>query len=288
MASGGAVRFWQSVPGVPSELVCAYLEAGRSAPHVHEEWQLAVPEIPSKLSLGAFRRYTAHECDVTVVHPYEVHAEGGAIGAAPKWRVLYVAPSLITRLYHEVTGDSGRAAPRFHRPVLTDPTAATEFRALLRASEEDTIAGPEFLGAIQRWLEQLLRHHAAEGAAPAPRPTVERARAYLQDRPTRPVSLREVGEVAGVTTSHLARSFSRAVGLPPMSYHAQVRLAHAQRLLAEGKPAAWVAYECGFADQSHLNRRFKESHGLTPRAFQAQVRARGTAGVGAPAASNAA
>ncbi len=98
------------------------------------------------------------------------------------------------------------------------------------------------------------------------------ARAYLQDRPTQPVSLPEVGAVAGVTVSHLVRSFSRAVGLPPKSYHAQIRLARARRLLGQGKSATWVAYECGFADQSHLSRRFKQCYGLTPGAFQAQYR----------------
>jgi hypothetical protein len=50
-------------------------------------------------------------------------------------------------------------------------------------------------------------------------------------------------------------------------------LAHSRRLLAEGKSAIWVAYECGFADQSHLSRRFKECYGLTPSAFQTQYRA---------------
>jgi AraC-like DNA-binding protein len=283
MAGDEAVRFWQTAPQVPSEFVCAYLEAGRSVPHVHEEWQFAVPEIPSKLSVGAFRRYTARECDVTVVHPYDVHTEGGEYGSAPRWRALYVAPSLLTRLYREVTGDSSRAAPRFHGTVLADPAAAIELRALLWAGEQGTIAGSEFPAAIRRWLEQLLRRHAADAAAPGRAPAVERARAYLQERPTQPVSLPEVGAVAGVTTSHLVRSFSRAVGLPPKSYHAQVRLARAQRLLAEGKPATWVAYECGFADQSHLSRRFKESHGLTPRAFQAQVR--GAPKAGAPNAA---
>jgi AraC-like DNA-binding protein len=83
--------------------------------------------------------------------------------------------------------------------------------------------------------------------------------------------LSEVGAIAGVTLAHLVRSFSRAVGLPPKSYHAQVRLARARRLLAEGKAATWVAYECGFADQSHFNRRFKECHGVTPGAFQAAI-----------------
>jgi AraC-like DNA-binding protein len=101
-------------------------------------------------------------------------------------------------------------------------------------------------------------------------PAVERARVYLQNRPTQSVTLPEVGAIAGVTVPYLVRSFSRTVGLPPGSYHAQVRLARARRLLAEGKSATWVAYECGFADQSHLSRRFKECHGVTPGAFQEQ------------------
>jgi AraC-like DNA-binding protein len=273
MASEDAVRFWRSATEVPSEIVCAYLEAGRPVPHVHEEWQFAVPEIPAKLSLGAFRRHTVRECDVAVVAPYDVHAEGGAMGPAPRWRVLYVASSLVTRLYHEVTGDARIATPRFDSAVLTDPASAAELRGLLLTSEEAETSGAEFVDGIRRWLEQLLRCHAGVAAAPGRLSAVDRARVYLQERPTESVRLQEVGEAAGVTVSHLVRSFSVATGLPPKSYHAQVRLARAQRLLAEGKPATWVAYECGFADQSHLSRRFKESLGLTPRAFQAQVRA---------------
>ena len=279
MTSVDAVRFWQSAPRVSPAapqispaFVCAYLETGRPVPHVHEEWQFAVPEIQSKLSLGAFRRLTARECDITVVAPYEVHTEEGGIEAAPRWRALYVVPSVVSRLYGEVTGNPRGAGPRFHGSVLADPAAARALDTLLRAGEHGAIAGAEFEAAAMRWLEELLRRHASDAGGSDHAPAVERARAYLQDRPTQSVSLPEVGAAAGVTTSHLVRSFSRSVGLPPKSYHAQIRLARAQRLLAEGKPATWVAYECGFADQSHLSRRFKESHGLTPRAFQAQVR----------------
>jgi AraC-like DNA-binding protein len=91
-------------------------------------------------------------------------------------------------------------------------------------------------------------------------------------------------ELAGVSPSHLMRSFSRSVGLPPLSYQAQVRLAHARRLLIEGRSASWVAHECGFADQSHLSRRFKESYGLTPGAFQREclAGAYGSAGLELP------
>ena len=264
MARADAVRFWQSATRVSPGFVGAYLESGRPVPHVHEEWQFAVPEMASTLSLGAFRRFAAREADVTVVSPYEVHAEGGAIEPPPRWHALFVAPSVI----REVHG----AEPRFHGPVLADRAAALALRDLLRRGELGAATGAELEAAIRRWLEQLLRIHAGAVHPPARATGLERARAYLQERPTAVVSLLEVGAAAGVTTSHLARSFSRAVGLPPMSYHVQVRLAHAQRLLAEGRPATWVAYECGFADQSHLNRRFRQAHGLTPGAFQAQIR----------------
>ena len=263
MTSSGSIRFWQPAPEVATELVCAYLEAGEGPPHLHEEWQFGVLETPSKLSLGAFRRYSAQADDVTIVHPYDVHSEGAELGAPPRWRMLYVAPSIVSRLY-------GGEAPRFRGPVVTDPEAAAELRELLRFSEDGTIKGAEFLSRVAHWLEQFLACHAEYIAAPKRMPAVERARVYLQNRPTQSVTLPEVGAAAGVTISHLVRSFSRAVGLPPRSYHGQVRLARARRLLAEGKSATWVAYECGFADQSHLSRRFKECHGVTPGAFQEQ------------------
>jgi AraC-like DNA-binding protein len=272
MPSDDPVRFWQAAPPAHSELVCAYLETGCLVPHIHEEWQFAVPEIPCKLTLGALRRHTVRECDVTVVPPYDVHAEGSGPETASRWRTLYVTPALIARLYRELTGDARRGPPRLRGPVLADAESAIELRSLLLAGEEGAVAGPEFQAAIRRWLEQLLRRYATDSAAPVYPPAVQRARAYLQNHPNQPISLLEVGAIAGVTTSHLVRSFSRSVGLPPKSYHAQVRLARAERLLREGKPATWVAHECGFADQSHLSRRFKESHGLTPGAYQAQVR----------------
>lgn len=267
MMSGAIVQYWQPTSEAPSELVCAYLEASDGPPHLHEEWQFGVPETWSKLSLGAYRRYSAHADDVTIVAPYDVHSERGVAGEAPGWRMLYVARSMVTRLY-------GNRAPRFRCPVVTDAPAAAELRELIRRSADGSIENAEWLRRVGRWLTQFLLRHAEDAAAPRVRLAVERARAYLQDRPTQPVSSREVGAAAGVTPSHLQRSFSRTVGLPPASYHAQVRLARARKLLAEGKSATWVAHECGFADQSHLNRRFKECHGLTPGAFQAQYRMR--------------
>jgi hypothetical protein len=207
MTDTASIRFWRPAPEGVTELVCAYLEGREAPPHIHEEWQFAVLETPSKLSLGAFRRYSADAGDVTIVHPYEVHSEGGEVGAAPKWLMLYVPPSIVSRLY-------GGKAPRFPRPVVTDPVAAAELGELLRHSGDGTLPGADFLGRVTDWLREFLLAHAEDVIVPQRTPAVERARAYLQDRPTQSVTMPEVGAAASVTVSHLIRSFSKAVGLP--------------------------------------------------------------------------
>jgi AraC-like DNA-binding protein len=181
---------------------------------------------------------------------------------------------VIGRLSEHPAAAAASPVVRFPAPVLADPVRAAELRELLGESEEGSVDGAEFTSRALAWLEQVLRQHASV-LPDAPRSSaVERARALLHSRPTQPLELPEIATVAGTSVSHLVRSFSRVVGLPPQRYHVQVRLAHARRLLAEGQAASWVAYECGFADQSHLNRRFKECHGLTPGAFQIQYQAK--------------
>jgi AraC-like DNA-binding protein len=266
MMSVASIRFWQPAPEAGTELVCAFFESSDGPPHLHEEWQFGVLDAPAKLSLGAYRRCSVGAEDVTIVPPYDVHSEKGIGGVPPSWRMLYVAPSIVRKI------DGGRNTPRIPRSVVTDSAAAAELREMLRASEDGSLSSAEFLRRVTSWLQRCLLRYVEDTATLRPMSAVERVRAHLQNRPTESVSLSELGAVAGVTLSRLARTFSKAVGLPPGSYHAHARLARARRLLAEGRSATWVAYECGFADQSHLSRRFKVCYGLTPGAFQEQYR----------------
>lgn len=274
MSNGELVRFWQPASEAGTDFIAASLTVGRSMPHVHSEWQFAVAELPTGVSLGAFRRFAARADTVTVVPPLTVHTEGAGSGVGPGWRVLYVAREVIGRLSGHQAGDDASLVVRFPAPVLTDEARAAELRDLLRESDEGLVDGAEFMRRALAWLEQVLRDHASILLDTPRSSAVERARALLHSRPTQSLELPEIATVAGTSVSHLVRSFSRVVGLPPQRYHVQVRLAHARRLLAEGQAASWVAYECGFADQSHLNRRFKECHGLTPGAFQIQYQAK--------------
>jgi AraC-like DNA-binding protein len=270
------VRYWKPEPGGTADFLCGRFEAGPSTAHVHDEWQFAVADESATLLVGAYRRHTVLPGQVAVVRPYEVHGEAGG----RTWRVLYVADALMRRL----AGETTPACPP--TLLLAHPGAAAELRGLLRDSEDGAIEAARFAALAEQWLRRFASQPA--GAVPVtprqPRSTVERVRAYLRERPTEAVSLADLAPVAGVAPSHLVRSFSRQVGLPPKSYHLHARLALARRLLAEGRTATWVAYECGFADQSHLSRRFKQCYRLTPGAFQAQCARHPTSEPGSSAA----
>jgi AraC-like DNA-binding protein len=258
-------RYWKPA----NDFLCVELEPGAAAPHLHDEWQFAVPSQPAALLLGAFSHSVARAGDITVVRPHDVHGES----AGGSWNVLLVGPRFCSLDLPSST--------------VADPAAGAELTALLRQSRDRLVQGQAFEAATLGWIARLINSIAARPTprrVRQPRPAVERARAHLIQHPAESLRLEELASVAGVGASHLVRSFSLDVGLPPRSYHAQVRLALARRLLAEGRPATWVAYECGFADQSHLNRRFKEWYGLPPGVFQAQCLSSRLAGSGSDAA----
>ena len=99
---------------------------------------------------------------------------------------------------------------------------------------------------------------------------VDCARARFLERP----SLRELGDVAGVSPGHFSREFRRLYGMSAAQYLRRLRLEWAaERLRKPDDPLAEIASAAGFADQSHFTRRFKRQFGVTPAAFRAASRA---------------
>lgn len=92
--------------------------------------------------------------------------------------------------------------------------------------------------------------------------------AHVTGRPT----LTDTANAAGVDRFTLLRRFRRELDTTPHAYLVMLRLARAQRRLADGAPPAEAAAESGFADQAHLGRWFRRVHGITPGAYARQVR----------------
>ncbi len=123
-------------------------------------------------------------------------------------------------------------------------------------------------------LELLVEAARSQRVSHAPAPawllrTVDYAHARFRERP----SLRELGDIAGVSPEHFNREFRRLYRMSVAQYLRRLRLEWAtERLRKPHDSLAEIASAAGFADQSHFTRWFKRQFGITPAAFRAASR----------------
>lgn len=118
-----------------------------------------------------------------------------------------------------------------------------------------------------------LTHVVATGRrspGPAPSP-VERALAHLRTTSPRRTSVASLASMVGLSTSRLGALFREHVGVSPMTYQSQLRMARARELLdSTDLPVASVAAASGYDDALYFSRRFARAHGLSPSAYRAR------------------
>jgi len=126
-------------------------------------------------------------------------------------------------------------------------------------------------------IASLLLHDYCAGSESAkcmPRGGLTRNRArrvveYIEANLGRALTVRELADVAELSTYHFLRMFKKTVGLTPYQYLLERRVERAKEML-RSKPAslAEVALAIGFSSQSHFTTAFHRAVGATPAEFQ--------------------
>jgi AraC-like DNA-binding protein len=209
--------------------------------------------------------------DTLLMEPGEVHADRRLEGPA-SFRVLFVPPQVLARFREDESDD-----PVHLRRAHTHDPALFRVLTSLHAALERGASALEAQCRLALALHELLRRFAEPGPRsadddPGAAPLL-RARDLLHASPGQAVSLDELAAAAGLSKFHLLRAFAKRFGLPPHTYHTQLRIATARSLLANGVPISRAALEAGFADQSHLTRHFARIVGVTPGAYVRDSRA---------------
>ena len=110
----------------------------------------------------------------------------------------------------------------------------------------------------------------ADSAAPALPPLVQAAIADIRANYAGLYGVEELSERLGVSKSHLVRTFTAALGIPPGRYLTRVRVEAAQRLLLHREYTLdVVASLCGFSGANYLCRVFKKETGQSPAQWRA-------------------
>lgn len=82
------------------------------------------------------------------------------------------------------------------------------------------------------------------------------------------LSIAEMADVAGMSTSSFSRTFKKEVGMPPAEYLIQIRLDRAKKLLIAGdRSVTEIALECGFNSSAYLSACFHKRFNLTPSEY---------------------
>ncbi len=92
---------------------------------------------------------------------------------------------------------------------------------------------------------------------------------YIQANLSQNITLEDLAQVVGLSTSHLTKLFKQSQGMSLYQYVIYCRIERAKQLLKHKKVAiAEIANRVGFADQSHLTHHFKRHVGVTPKVFR--------------------
>jgi AraC-like DNA-binding protein len=152
--------------------------------------------------------------------------------------------------------------------VIHDAELAPRIRQTHRILEDQNVSQLEREALLLELLMEMIRRHSVEGLPQhhigGDHRAIRKVKDYMQAHSSESISLAALAGVAQLSPYYLSRLFRQEAGIPLQSYLPQVRVHHAKRLLASGKPIVFAAQEAGFSDQSHLTRWFKRILGITP------------------------
>jgi AraC-like DNA-binding protein len=105
-------------------------------------------------------------------------------------------------------------------------------------------------------------------------PVVGEALRLLHENPSHPWTVANLAAKTGISRAALARCFAERVGVPPMTYLKEWRLAVAADLLLDpDKTLDVIAHRVGYSDGFALSSVFKRARGLSPQQYREAVAA---------------
>lgn len=167
----------------------------------------------------------------------------------------------------------GQASDRIVMAQLDEPATSSVLAALepIRLGHPDARTRTGQLAHLLLALDVVATAVRAAGTADkASLPSsVAAAVQLMEDDLAFPWTLAELSRRTYVGPAHLARSFARSLGMPPIHYLSRLRAERAAAMLARtDDPVAAIGTAVGWPDPAYFSRRFRTAFGVSPREYR--------------------
>ena len=228
------------------------------APHFHDEFVLSVNVRGHEQIRLDRKALEAGEREITLYNPAQVQSSQAV---SEEWQFLsiYVDPTFFSNVL-DLSSETV-----FDSPLLTHDRVASGMEAAIVHALDSDVPEAEALERLVQTLDHLLAlsgSRQADVSRHVP-PMLRRVADRLTDPAPSP-TLTELSAEVNLTPVQLVRAFTRAYGLPPVTWAANRRINEARIRLERNESIADIAADLGFADQAHLTRRFRATYGVPP------------------------
>lgn len=156
-----------------------------------------------------------------------------------------------------------------------------EMRALLEMLRADVSEGTPGVAMARAALVDLTLAHALRHGWQQSRdeewpdvtdPGIAAAIARMHANPQQKWTVKDLGDIAGMSRTVFKRQFTALVGTPPITYLIDWRLTRGARALRESKaPLAVIARQLGYSSEYAFGTAFRRKFGVSPGRFRRQV-----------------
>lgn len=92
---------------------------------------------------------------------------------------------------------------------------------------------------------------------------------YIDKNLQKHISTSDLAKKFGLTTSHIGYIFKNEIGMSPVTYITNVKMAQAAKMLTDTKKSIkHICNDCGFNSAIYFNNLFKDAFGITPKRYQ--------------------
>jgi AraC-like DNA-binding protein len=225
--------------------------------------------------------YFPQKGEITVVNPYEIHANLNVEHSNGRYLLLMVGMDFLDAL--RSTGIDFRSIflERGRKLQNRIPEDGRISRILLRISEEVQEQGEYYRTAVYHLVGELfallLRDYgqreelAEERVQVRERHLIAPALAYIHAHYREQLTVEMLAELCNLSKYYFSRLFKRLTQVSVIQYLNRYRVDVAEVLLREGKKnIAEIAWVCGFDDESYFYRCYRKHKGCSPGKTRAE------------------